>query len=131
MKDLEAQLAREKMICPILSFDEVKFFFEKFKGGDANDMTYRTALIDTFVNKIFLYDGDDSRIEIFCNASDKGIKVPLDKPGKGSSKGQMVRAAKQEPASAAAIAKHVLSLPPTSTRSHLTPMVASYRHPMP
>jgi len=28
-------------------------------------------------------------IEIFCNASDKGIKVPLDKPGKGSSKGQM------------------------------------------
>ena len=95
--DLEAQLAREKMICPVLTFDEVKFFFEKFKDGDANDTTYRTTLIDTFVNKIFLYDGDDSRIEIFCNASDKSIKVPLDKPVKGSSKGHLVRVVGLEP----------------------------------
>ena len=88
--DFETQIAREKMINPILTFDEVKFFFEKFKNGDANDTTFRTALIDTFVNKIYLYDGDDSRIEIFCNASDKSIKVPLDKPVKGSSKGHLV-----------------------------------------
>ena len=39
--DLEAQLAQEKMIRPTLTYDEVRFFFEKFKGGDANDM--RTA----------------------------------------------------------------------------------------
>jgi len=34
------------MIRPTLAFDEVKFFFEKVKGGDANDNAYPTALID-------------------------------------------------------------------------------------
>jgi len=95
--DLETQIARKKMINPILSYDEVKFFFEKFKNGDVNDITFRTALIDTFVNKIYLYDGENARIEIYCNASDKGIKVPLDKPLKGSSKGQMVQSGGLEP----------------------------------
>ena len=95
--DLETQIAREKMINPILTFDEVKFFFEKFKNGDANDIAFRTALIDTFVNKIYLYDGDDSRIEIYCNASEKSIKIPLDKSVKGSSKGNLVRLTGLEP----------------------------------
>jgi len=99
--DLEAELAKEKMIRPILTFDEVKFFFEKFKNGDVNDQAYRAALIDTFVSKIFLYDdGDDgsgSRLEIYCNASDKRIKVPLDKPSKGSPKGQLVRRMRPNP----------------------------------
>ena len=66
--DLEAQLAQEKMIKPILTYDEVKFFFEKFKGGDANDITYRMALTDTFINRVDVFDGDDSRLEIYCNA---------------------------------------------------------------
>ena len=66
--DLEAQLAQEKMIKPILTYEEVKFFFEKFKGGDTNDITYRMALIDTFINKIYVFDGDDARLEIYCNA---------------------------------------------------------------
>jgi len=37
--DLEAQLAQEKMMQPILTYDEVKFFFDKFKGGDVNDIS--------------------------------------------------------------------------------------------
>ena len=48
-------------------------------------------IIDTFINKIYLYDGDDARVEIYCNASDQGINVPLDKLDKGSSKGQLAR----------------------------------------
>jgi len=59
------------MIRPTLTYEEVRFFFEKFKNGDANDSTFRTALIDTFVNKIYLYDGDDARVEIYCNASNQ------------------------------------------------------------
>ena len=82
--DLDVQLAREKMIRPVLTYEEVKFFFEKFKGGDANDFAYRTALIDTFVNKIYLYDGDDARIEIYCNASDYAINIPIGEPVKSS-----------------------------------------------
>ena len=75
--DLEVQLAREKMIRPVLTYDEVKFFFEKFKNGDANDYSFRAALIDTFVNKIYLYDGDDARLEIYCNASEKSINISI------------------------------------------------------
>lgn len=65
--DLEAQLAREKMMQPILTYEEVKFFFDKFKSGHVSDTTYRTALIDTFVSKIYVYDGTDSRLEIYCH----------------------------------------------------------------
>ena len=71
--DLEAQLTQEKMIRPALTYDEVRFFFEKFKGGDVNDIAYRTALVDTFINKIYVYDGDDARIEIYCHASEQKI----------------------------------------------------------
>ena len=70
------------MIRLILTYDEIKIFFEKFKNGDANDNTCRAALADTLVNKIYLYDGVDARIEIYCNTSDKGIKIPLDNPKK-------------------------------------------------
>ena len=64
--DLEAQLAQEKMIKPVLTYDEVRFFFEKFKNGDANDITFRMALVDTFINRIDVFDGEDSRLEIYC-----------------------------------------------------------------
>ena len=87
-----------KMIRPVLTFEEIKFFLGKFKNGDVNSLSYRTALIDTFINKIYLYDGDDARIEIYCNASDQGINVPLDKLAKGSSKGQLAPPAGIEPA---------------------------------
>ena len=77
--ELEAQLAQEMTTRPILTFDEVKFFFEKFKGGDINDISYRTSLIDTLVNKICLYDGSEPYAEIYCNANEKGIRITLDK----------------------------------------------------
>ena len=96
--NLETQLSQEKLIRPTLAFDEVKFFFEKFKNGDATDPVYRLALIDTFINKIYLYDGEDARLEIYCHANENGIKIPLDKPIKGSSKGSLVRLTGIEPA---------------------------------
>jgi len=60
--DLEAQLAQEKMIKPILTYEEVKFFFEKFKSGDANDITFRMAVVDTLINKIYVFEGEDSPV---------------------------------------------------------------------
>ena len=94
--DLEIQLAKEKMTRPVLTFEEVKFFFEKFKNGDANDHAYRIALIDTFINKIYLYDGDDARAEIYCNASAQTINVAIDKPVDGSSMAQLARPTRLE-----------------------------------
>ena len=86
--DLEVQLAQEKMIRPILFYEDVKFFFEKFKNGDANDYAYRIALIDTLVDRIYLYDGDDARIEIYCTASEHKISCPITEPH-GSVIGQL------------------------------------------
>jgi hypothetical protein len=53
--------------------------------------------VDTFVNSIYLYDGnedncEDSRVEIYCNASSCNIKLPLDQSLKGSSKGHLLKA---------------------------------------
>jgi len=86
--DLEIQLAQEKMIRPILSYSDVKFFFDKFKNGDANDYAYRSALIDTLVERIYLYDGDDARVEIHCAASEQKINCPITEP-RGSVIGQL------------------------------------------
>ena len=77
-------LAREKMMQPILTFEEVKYFFDKFKGGDVNDISYRTALIDTFISRVDVYDGDDARIEIYCHAKEQRINCPLDKLSRSS-----------------------------------------------
>jgi len=75
--DLKIQLAKEKMTHPVLTYDEIMFFLERFKAGNANDHTFRTALIDTFVSKIYLYDGDEPRAEIYCNASEKSINCTM------------------------------------------------------
>ena len=99
--DLEAQLAQEKMIKPTLTYEEVKFFFEKFKGGDANDITYRMALIDTFVNRIDVFDGEDSRLEICCNAFKQKII---------SSLGKLLRSPKERLAPSARIERATLRL---------------------
>ena len=85
------------MIHPILTFEEVKFFLEKFKGGDVNDPVYRTALIDTFVNRIFLFDGDDARVEIYCNASEQKINCAISEPVHGSSMAQLAPQVGLEP----------------------------------
>ena len=77
--DLEAQLAQEKMIKPILTYEEVKFFFEKFKNGDANDISFRMAVVDTLINKIYVFDGEDSRLEIYCHAIKQKIVCSLGK----------------------------------------------------
>ena len=89
--ELEIQLAKEKMSRPVLTQDEVLFFLERFKSGNANDITFRTALIDTFVDRIYLYDGEEPRAEIYCNASDKHINCPIAEPLNSSSMEQLAR----------------------------------------
>ena len=65
--EIEKQIANEKIHYPILTVQQVKFFMERFKNGNINDMKYRKALVDTFIRKIVLYD---DRMTILYNIQD-------------------------------------------------------------
>ena len=93
---LEVELAKEKMLRPTLSFEDVRYFFEKFKNGYANDFAFRSALVNTFIGKILIYDGDDARVEIYCNASENSLNVPIGEPLMGSPMAQLARPARLE-----------------------------------
>ena len=55
-QDIEISLAREKIEKTPLSHEQIVFWISKFRDGDIGDPTYRQAIVDIFVNSIFLYD---------------------------------------------------------------------------
>ena len=54
--DLEISIAREKIAKTPLSREKIVFWISKFKDGDIDDPAYRQAIVDIFVNSVFLYD---------------------------------------------------------------------------
>jgi hypothetical protein len=92
--DLEILLARERIQAPLLKYEQIKFFLERFINGDVNDQNYRQSLVDTFISRIELFDDG---MEIIYNAHDGQNNVPLTtkEPAntgspKGSPKGRLV-----------------------------------------
>ena len=71
-QNLEAELAKEKILNPKLEFTQVKFFFERFRitKGDTNNIKFCRALIDTPINKIYVFE---DKFHIFCNAQESKI----------------------------------------------------------
>lgn len=55
-EDLMANIAKEKIARPDVTKEQVVFFLSQFKKGDRNDPEFRRRIVDTFINKIFLYD---------------------------------------------------------------------------
>ena len=74
-QNLEAKLAKEKILNPKLEFAQVKFFFDRFKNGNVNDMKFCQYMVDTFINRVFLFK---EKLLILCNACDRAISIPLD-----------------------------------------------------
>ena len=66
-KDIEQEFARESIKYPILTVDKVKFFMEQFINGDVNNFYFREKLVETFINKIELYN---DKITIWYNVQD-------------------------------------------------------------
>ena len=95
-KDLESQLAVERLIRPVLTYDDIRFFLEKLRNGDANDYSYRVILMDVLVERIYHYEGDNPRIEIYCRASEQKIMCPINEPS-GSFIGQLAPQVGLEP----------------------------------
>ena len=55
-KELEARIAEERLAKPKLSEDFVRFWLTRFRKLDLSQKEQRQALIDTFINAIYLYD---------------------------------------------------------------------------
>ena len=72
---LQNGIAEESMARPLVDRDQVVFFLERFRKGDADDPVYRQTLVDVFVNSVYVYDG---KIVITYNYSGEHNKVTLE-----------------------------------------------------
>ena len=54
--ELMLEIEREKLARPLLTKEQIVYFIESFKGGDIDDKSYQERIIDTFVNKVIVYD---------------------------------------------------------------------------
>ena len=52
----ETEIAKEKIMRPTITKEQVVFFLKQFKNGNIEDKDYQAKLIDIFVNKVILYD---------------------------------------------------------------------------
>ena len=55
-EDLEARIANERITKPKLTEEQLLHFLHKFRVLDMSKQSHRQRLIDTFVNRIYLYD---------------------------------------------------------------------------
>jgi len=72
--DLEISLAHEKIEKTPLSKEQIVFWISKFKSGDIDDPVYRKAIVDIFLNSVFLYD---DKLVITFNWKDGAKTVKL------------------------------------------------------
>ena len=75
IEDLNLQIAKEKIELLPITKDEIRFFLYEMKKGNVNDVKYRKLLINTFIDRVYLYDDN---ITIIYNIKDnKGTTVKL------------------------------------------------------
>ena len=65
-KDIEIEIAKESIRRPLLNEDQVRFWFERLRNLNINELSHRKRLIDTFLNSVFVYD---DKLIINCNYS--------------------------------------------------------------
>ena len=54
--DLLVAISKEELAKPKLTEEQIRFWFDKYKGLDTSKIENKRKLIDTFVNAIYLYD---------------------------------------------------------------------------
>lgn len=63
-KDIEIEIAKESIRRPLLNEDQVRFWFERLRNLNINELSHRKRLINTFLNSVFVYD---DKLLINCN----------------------------------------------------------------
>ena len=74
-KDLEIQLIREENRKVTITRHSIMFFLKDLQNGDVSDVKYRKVLINTLVDKIYLYD--DGRLTIMFNNGDTTTEINI------------------------------------------------------
>jgi len=75
MEELEKQIEYENSQRIDVTAPEIEFFLTEMRNGDINDIRYRKLLVNTLINKIYLYD--DNMTFIFnIRKEQKNIKLP-------------------------------------------------------
>lgn len=64
VEDLEYEIQKEQIKKPKIKKETILFLIDQLKDGDLSDIEYRKRLINTFVHKVYLYDG---KILLICN----------------------------------------------------------------
>jgi hypothetical protein len=54
--DLEVKIIQAELQKTLLTEEQIIFWISRFKNGDVADLAYRKAIIDIFVNAVYLYD---------------------------------------------------------------------------
>ena len=75
-KEIEKELLLEGMQKVDITVQEIKFFLNEMRKGNVDDMQYKKALINSLVNKVYLYDDN---LTIIFNSQNRPYKekIPL------------------------------------------------------
>lgn len=87
---LKQGIAAAEIVPPKLSREQLLFIFEKYRGRDADDLSFMRSVIDAFIDKIFLYDdklivtfnlSDEAKNTITLSDLEKAAAEPLEADG--------------------------------------------------
>ena len=73
-EELEIRIANEKLVKPKLTEEQILFYLHKFRVLDMSKQSHRQRLIDTFINRIYLYD---DKLVITFNHKDGAQTITL------------------------------------------------------
>jgi len=54
--DLEVKILQAELQKNVLTEEQIIFWISRFKNGDITDKAYQSAIIDIFVNAVYIYD---------------------------------------------------------------------------
>ena len=74
LTEVETAIAKESIITPALTKDQIIYFFERQRKGDVDSPEFRSTIIDTFMQSAYLYDD-----HIVINLNYSGTKTPISK----------------------------------------------------
>lgn len=74
-KDVLENIEYEKIKKPVLTKEQIIFWLESFRHGDADDIEYKRRIIDTLVHSVYVYDTDDGgrRFVVNFNTSTNNV----------------------------------------------------------